>query len=157
MRILDSINLWGHRHIYHICRWQMSLPPSPNQQRPPWRAQFAAFPGLLPGGRYAYPGLCSGALSGRSFPSPNRQRPPRRASILPCMPSTPATSGVYVRSCILILQNGYWYFLNVFFIRSMTSMIQLNCYQTFISDFFFCIMRVWPYLFHGSRPVAFYE
>ena len=122
-----------------------------------WRllpvGQYAAFPGL----RYAYPGLCSGALSGRSFPSPNRQRPPRRASILPCMPSTPATTGVYVRSCILILQNDYWYFLNVFFIRSMTSMIQLNCYQTFISDFFFCIMRVWPYLFHGSRPVAFYE
>ena len=50
-----------------------------NRQRPPWRAQFAAFPGLLPGGRYAYPGLCSGALSGRSFPSPNRQRPPWRA------------------------------------------------------------------------------
>ena len=33
-----------------------------------WRllpvGQYAAFPGL----RYAYPGLCSGALSGRSFP-----------------------------------------------------------------------------------------
>ena len=24
----------------------------------------------IPGGRYAYPGLCSGALAGRSFPSP---------------------------------------------------------------------------------------
>ena len=24
----------------------------------------------IPGVRYAYPGLCSGALSGRSFPSP---------------------------------------------------------------------------------------
>ena len=28
LRILDSINLWGHRHISHICRWQMSLAPS---------------------------------------------------------------------------------------------------------------------------------
>ena len=35
------------------------------------------------------------AVFWRSFPSPNRQRPPRRASILPRMPSTPATSGVY--------------------------------------------------------------
>ena len=103
------------------CRWQYGLffcPISPvglntGFWRPislalntgSWRllpvGQYAAFPGL----RYAYPGLCSGAHShrqidnarhvGRLFSLACHQRPPRRASILPRMPSTPATSGVY--------------------------------------------------------------
>ena len=72
MRRIPGVASRGSLRLPRAVFWRpfRALIPIANQQRPPWRAQCAAFPGLLPGGRYAYPGLCSGALSGRSFPSP---------------------------------------------------------------------------------------
>ena len=49
----------SHRQINNARRGGLNTPPS-----------RGCFPGL----RYAYPGLCSGALSGRSFPSPRGGR-----------------------------------------------------------------------------------
>ena len=72
MRRIPGVASRGSLRLPRAVFWRpfRALIPIANRQRPPWRAQFAAFPGLLPGVRYAYPGLCSGALSGRSFPSP---------------------------------------------------------------------------------------